>query len=310
MFHMMNEARISVGTGAAMLGVAGYLYSLDYARTRLQGRLPGAKDPAMPPVPIIEHADVRRMLLAQKSYTEGALGLCLYAARLVDDLRSGETSQVVENAALLLEILTPLVKSWPSEFCLEANKLAIQVLGGYGYTRDYPVEQFYRDNRLNLIHEGTHGIQALDLVGRKIRMSGGAALACLLATFREDIARWRDDADAGAFAAQLEDALQRVEAATESMQARAVDERAYTANATLYLDMLGHVAIAWTWLRQAGTAAAALRKGTEGSERAFYQGKLTAARYFYAYELGRLAHWLPILASADALFAQLDTESL
>jgi butyryl-CoA dehydrogenase len=310
MFHMMNEARISVGTGAAMLGVAGYLYSLEYARTRLQGRLPGAKDPTLPPVPIVEHADVRRMLLTQKSYTEGALGLCLYAARLVDDVRSGETPETVANASLLLEILTPLVKSWPSEFCLEANKLAMQVLGGYGYTRDYPVEQFYRDNRLNPIHEGTHGIQAMDLVGRKIRMADGAAFALLLATMRQDIARWRDDATAGAFAAQLEEALQRVEAATVSMQAAAADERTYTANATLYLDMLGHVAIAWSWLCQAGTAAAALRAGAEGGERAFYEGKVTAARYFYHYELGRLAHWLPILASANALFVQLDPDHL
>lgn len=310
MFHMMNEARISVGTGAAMLGVAGYLYSLDYARTRPQGRLPGAKDPNVPPVAIIEHADIRRMLIAQKSYAEGAVALCLYAARLVDDVRSGETDDVRSRASQLLEILTPLVKSWPSEFCLEANKLAMQVLGGYGYTRDYPVEQYYRDNRLNLIHEGTHGIQALDLVGRKIRMDGGALFRLLLETIREDIDKAAKQPDVAAFAQRLADALVRVEAATESMQAAAPSDRVYTANATLYLDMLGHVVIAWMWLRQALVASRALQAGAVSDERAFYEGKVLACRYFYGYELGRLDHWLPILASANPMFATVDSATL
>src|SRR5437764_7288493 len=162
MFHMMNEARIAVGLGATMLGFAGYEASLDYARTRPQGRPigPGGKDAAQPPVRIIEHADVKRMLLAQKSYCEGALALELYCARLVDELHTGD-DDAKARAHLLLEVLTPIAKSWPSEWCLEANSLAIQVLGGYGYTRDFPVEQYWRDNRLNIIHEGPHGIQAL-----------------------------------------------------------------------------------------------------------------------------------------------------
>ena len=310
MFHMMNEARISVGTGAAMLGMAGYLYSLDYARTRPQGRLPGDKDPGRPPVAIIEHADVRRMLITQKSYAEGAVALCLHAARLVDDVRSGETPELRERAARLLEILTPLVKSWPSEFCLEANKLAMQVLGGYGYTRDYPVEQYYRDNRLNLIHEGTHGIQAMDLVHRKIRLEGGALFQLLLETIREDVRKAAEETGVAVFAAQLEEALGRVEAATAAMQAAAPNDRIYTANATLYLDMLGHVVIAWMWLRQARVAARALQSGATGEERNFYEGKLVACRYFYGFELSRLDHWLPILASADPLFATVDTSCL
>ncbi|RZL95356.1 MAG: acyl-CoA dehydrogenase [Variovorax sp.] len=310
MFHMMNEARISVGTGAAMLGMAGYLYSLDYARTRPQGRLPGDKDPGRPPVAIIEHADVRRMLITQKSYAEGAVALCLHAARLVDDVRSGETPELRERAARLLEILTPVVKSWPSEFCLEANKLAMQVLGGYGYTRDYPVEQYYRDNRLNLIHEGTHGIQAMDLVHRKIRLERGALLELLLETVREDVRKAAEETGVAGFAAQLEEALGRVEAATAAMQTAAPNDRIYTANATLYLDMLGHVVIAWMWLRQARVAARALQSGATGEERNFYEGKLVACRYFYGFELSRLDHWLPILASADPLFATVDSSCL
>ncbi len=178
MFHMMNEARIGVGTAAVMLGMAGYYASLDYAKNRPQGRPvgPAGKDPAQPQVRIIEHADVKRMLLAQKSYCEGALALELYCARLVDEQHTGQP-QAADEARLLLEVLTPIAKSWPSEWCLEANSLAIQIHGGYGYTRDFPVEQYWRDNRLNMIHEGTHGIQAADLLGRKVLMEGGRGLA-------------------------------------------------------------------------------------------------------------------------------------
>jgi butyryl-CoA dehydrogenase len=220
----------------------------------------------------------------------------------VDDARTAESEQERDRAILLLEILTPIVKSWPSEFCLEANKLAIQVLGGYGYTRDYPVEQYYRDNRLNLIHEGTHGIQALDLVNRKIRMNDGAALELLFTTIRQDIAKGSDLPDTGDFASRLEATLDKVRETTRAMQAAAPDERVYTANATLYLDMLGHVVIAWMWLRQVNVATRALRAGVGGNDEDFYQGKVAACRYFYDYELGRLAHWLPILAAANPLF--------
>jgi butyryl-CoA dehydrogenase len=182
MFHMMNEARVGVGLGATCLGYTGYLHALDYAKGRPQGRPVNAKDPASPQVPIISHPDVRRMLLAQKAYVEGALALNLYCGRLLDEERTGETEQDRTRSTLLLDVLTPIAKSWPSQWCLEANSLAIQVLGGYGYTREYPVEQFYRDNRLNPIHEGTHGIQGLDLLGRKVVMQGGAGLQLLVET--------------------------------------------------------------------------------------------------------------------------------
>src|SRR4029079_18889444 len=130
---------------------------------RLQGRAPGER--AGPPVAIIEHPDVRRMLLQQKAYVEGGLALCLYCSRLID------TSGNAEDAALLA-LLTPVAKTWPSEYGLAANDIAIQVHGGYGYTRDFAVEQLWRTNRLNSIHEGTTGIQAIDLVGRKILRDG------------------------------------------------------------------------------------------------------------------------------------------
>jgi hypothetical protein len=188
MFHMMNEARIGVGLAATMLGMAGYQASLDYAKNRPQGRPmgPAGKDAAQPQIRIIEHADVKRMLLAQKAYCEGALALELYCARLVDEQHTGDAG-AADDARLLLEVLTPIAKSWPSEWCLEANSLAIQIHGGYGYTRDFPVEQYWRDNRLNMIHEGTHGIQGMDLLGRKVLMEEGRGLQLLAARMQATI---------------------------------------------------------------------------------------------------------------------------
>lgn len=310
MFVMMNEARISVGLGATMNGYAGFLYSLDYARSRPQGRLPDAKDPKSKPVMIVEHADVRRMLLAQKAYVEGALSLCLYAARLVDDQQTHPDEAMRTEAELLLELLTPIVKAWPSEFCLEANKHAMQVLGGYGYTRDYPVEQLYRDNRLNAIHEGTNGIQAIDLLGRKVRFRNGAALSAFERAVLADVEVARSDASVGEHARDLEARLERVLGATRAARRHADEDLAvYLANASTYADMFGHLVIGWIWLRQATTASARLsRGGLSPDEESFYRGKLAACRYFYAHEMGRIDNWLSIFSRMDR--TTLDTQQI
>ena len=296
MFLMMNEARISVGSGATMLGVAGYQYSLAYARERHQGRLPDNKDPLQPPVPLVDHADVRRMLLMQKAFVEGALGLCLFAAWLVDEEQTAPEPEARETARRLLAILTPIVKSWPSEFCLEANKQAIQVLGGYGYTRDYPVEQYYRDNRLNLIHEGTNGIQAIDLVGRKLAAEGGAFWDALLGAIRADVlaapAALSEEASA------LRAAADRAERVAATLLAACSDSAGRrVANATAFQDALGHVCIGWMWLRQASAAWRALDLGAEED---FYHGKLAACRYFVRHELPRTGPWLDLVEAGDA----------
>lgn len=295
MFHMMNEARIGVGLGATMLGMAGYEASLDYARNRPQGRPtgPGGKDAAQPQVPIIRHADVKRMLLAQKSYSEGALALELYCARLVDDLHTGEPENA-RQAGLLLEMLTPIAKSWPSEWCLEANSLAIQVLGGYGYTRDFPVEQYWRDNRLNMIHEGTHGIQGLDLLGRKVVMDGGKGLALLAGEINATIERAMAQPQLAEHGNALAGALKALGNATKAAWATGNPEEAL-ANATPYLQAFGHVVIAWIWLDVA--LCAQQRSGAASDD--FIQGKLAAARYFSRYELPRVAAWLAPVASRD-----------
>ncbi|WP_282206753.1 acyl-CoA dehydrogenase [Kitasatospora fiedleri] len=291
MFHMMNEARIGVGLGAAALGYTGYLHALDYARTRTQGRPPGAKDPAAPQVPIIEHADVRRMLLAQKSYVEGGLALSLYCSRLLDEERTAGQQAERDRARLLLDVLTPIAKSWPSQWCLAANDLAIQVHGGYGYTREYDVEQFYRDNRLNPIHEGTHGIQALDLLGRKVVMGGGAGLRLLLETIGATVRRAADTGgEAAVLAAGLAAAATRVEHTTAALWAGGDPDTAL-ANASLYLEAVGHVVLAWIWLEQ----FLALPDGGD----AFHQGKRQAARYFFRVELPRTGPQFDLLTGLD-----------
>jgi len=300
MFQLMNEARIGVGVCAVGLGLAGYQVSLEYARARVQGRPISDKDPASRPVPIIRHADVRRMLLAQKAWTEGGLGLVLYCARLVDEMAVTTDDAARARARQLLELLTPVAKSWPSEFCLEANKLAIQVLGGYGYTRDHPVERLYRDNRLNHIHEGAYGIHGLDLLGRKAGQQGGAALTELCARIRRTTGEAGSIPALATFARSLEDTTRRVEAVTRVLLAAAGDGRAELAlaNATLYLEALGHLTVAWRWLDSTRVALRALENST-GSDAEFYRGKLAACRYFFVYELPRTEPLLAILESLD-----------
>ncbi len=311
MFHMMNEARIGVGLGAVMLGYAGYEASLAYARDRPQGRpiTGGGKDASKPQVPIVEHADVKRMLLAQKSYVEGGLALELYCARLVDTLHTGgtENSASAREAGLLLEVLTPIAKSWPSEWCLEANSLAIQVHGGYGYTRDFPVEQYWRDQRLNMIHEGTHGIQALDLLGRKVVMDGGAGLGLLATRIGETIERAGQAAGLAEPANALAAALQQLRSATTAAWATGVPEEAL-ANATPYLQAFGHVVLAWLWLDVALAAQATQQATKQASEPMsdpmsdpMRAGKLAAMRYFFDYELPKIDAWLKPVAARNPL---------
>ncbi len=299
MFHMMNEARIGVGVGAIMLGTAGYLHSLEYAKERRQGRHPEQKDPASPPVALIEHADVRRMLLQQKSYTEGALALAFYSARLID-LRDNETDEEeVREARLLLDLITPILKAWSGEWCCKANDLAIQILGGYGYTREYPVEQYYRDNRLNPIHEGANGIQAIDLLGRKILQENGAALGFLQQAIQADILRASEFVNLGIYADELAEALRQVNKTTQVLikQMQTGDVSLSLANAAYYLNMMGHVCIAWMWLKQAVIANRHLEKKT--TERDFYFGKLQACRFFFNYELPKIKVQAALLQKMD-----------
>ncbi|CEL27180.1 MULTISPECIES: acyl-CoA dehydrogenase [Pseudomonas] len=300
MFQMMNEARIGVGMGAVMLGYAGYLYSLEYARERPQGRVPDSKDPTTAPVAIIQHADVRRMLLTQKSYVEGAFDLGLYAARLFDDTTTLETEAERKHAHELLDLLTPIVKSWPSEFCLKANELAIQILGGHGYTREYPVEQYYRDNRLNPIHEGTHGIQSLDLLGRKLAQNGGAGLKQLVRLIADTAERAVAYESLTALREPLEKLVARLQVVTIGLLTDLAQGKVNSslANSALYLKVFGHTVIGWRWLEQAIRAEEGLAKGN-AADADFYKGKLQAARYFLTWEVPGCHHELALLEARD-----------
>jgi butyryl-CoA dehydrogenase len=296
MFSMMNEARLGVGIAGTAVGYTGYLKSLAYARERLQGR-PLGVSPTEPQVALVEHPDVRRMLLAQKAYVEGALALMLYCSRLLDDAHSLDGDAAAEALALV-GLLTPIAKSFPAQWCLEANCLAIQVMGGAGYTRDHDVEQHYRDNRLNAIHEGTHGIQGLDLLGRKVLLDQGRALGLLVG--RISVTADRATAAGGdgeAYAAALLAITARlVEVTTQAATAGGGPE--VMAEATAYLEGTGHLVIAWLWLEQWLAA--------HGKEGAFYDGKRAATAYFFTRELPKVGLWLDTVAAHDGLTATLD----
>ena len=303
MFQMMNEARVGVGFGAAVLGYRGYRYALDYARDRLQGRHPDEADFSKPQVPIIEHADVKRLLLTQKAYAEAAIAMSLYGYRLVDDIETGDEA-AAKDAHLLLDLLTPVLKSWPSEFGVKANDMAIQVFGGAGYTREYPVEQVWRDNRLNPIHEGTTGVQGMDLLGRKVWMANGKGLQLLSQRILADVECTTDDR-CQPFAQALKAMLPRVEAATTAAGKLMAEQgpRMALSNANAYLQLMGHTVAAWMWLRQAN-AAAALDAPADAD---FAQGKLQAAQYFFRWELPRVELDAQRLIDADNTFINMNS---
>ncbi len=301
MFQMMNEARINVGLGAAALAYRGYRQSRAYAAERRQGRPLGRKTEG-PPVAIFQHPDVRRMVLAQKAIAEGALALCLYSAKLVDLAEQGAKDVTRTRAKALLDLLTPVTKTWPSEMGLAANHLAIQVHGGYGYTRDFDVEQIYRDSRLNPIHEGTTGIQALDLLGRKMLFDNFRSFDVFMEELRGTAAEAAKVAGLEPFAAILLAQAERIEALARA-EAGSGDPVRALGNATPFLFAFGHLTVGWLWLDMARAAAS-----SEGDD-PVRRGKRIACRYFYEYEMPMIEAWLAPLGSRSDLTASVD-ESL
>ena len=298
MFKMMNEARIGVGMGAAMIGYRGYLESLAYAKDRPQGRAPSTRGSDSAPINIIEHTDVKRMLLAQKSYVEGSLALCLFAARLVDEYEEGKN----EDSGILLDLLTPVVKSYPSYYGPRANDLAIQILGGAGYIREYPVEQCYRDNRLNPIHEGTHGIQSLDLLGRKLWQHNGKGQQLLLQRIQNTLksAGQHDVLQelVSVYQKHLKELIDTTMALGQTLQSGQIDQA--LANSALYLDMMGRIVVAWLWLEMADQAIREFGDSESEEDQRFLKGKLQAARYFIRWELPEVSHQASLLNSFES----------
>ncbi len=300
MFKMMNEARIAVGRAATGMGHSAYNHAVDYARTRRQGRPPAAKDPLAPPVPIIEHADIRRMLLEALANADGALALILECGRLVDDEETAPTEDERHQASALLEVLTPLAKTFPALGCQIAISNAMQVMGGYGYAREYPIEQLYRDNRLNQIHEGTNGIQSLDLLGRKVVQQGGASFKALVARIRVTLAA-AAQTELAPYAGQLGTALGQWAECTQVLgMAMVKDPNLALANANVYMDVANRVVVAWLWLRMGLVASSKLPNAATDEERDFLQGKLAAMRYWFAFELPRIGPDIALLSRLDA----------
>ena len=302
MFHMMNEARILVGTGAALTALTGFQYSLNYAKERPQGRLLSSKDPLSAPVNIIEHPDVRRMLLTQKAYSEGAYALCLYGHQLVDDEKTAATETERKRASTILDFLTPIIKSWPSEWGPKSNDLAIQVLGGHGYVNEHPVEMFYRDNRLNPIHEGTTGIQSLDLLCRKVPMNDFKGYQTFLSEMYATVDTAKSVVGLELYAQQLKDALDNLQQVTTAVMAASKVQNIdmVFSNSVSYLNMFGHITIAWLWLRQAEVATLKLAEAPHSDDENFYNGKIQAMKYFFNSELPLTYHWGNLVKDIDS----------
>jgi butyryl-CoA dehydrogenase len=303
---MVNEARIDIGTCATAIASAAYYASLEYTRERTQGRRLSAKDPTLPPVPIIEHPDVKRMLLFQRSIVEGSLSVLLQCSRYADMVKV-LTGEEKERYNLLLGLLTPIAKTYPSEMGFLSVSQGLQCLGGYGYCDEFPLEQHFRDARIHPIHEGTTAIQALDLLGRKLIMNDGKAYKLYIEEVQKTIQKAEDVSELAPYAKELQDALERLEGVTEHLigLATRASRELFLADATLYLEFFGIIVVAWQWLLQALSIQKALRNNLSGGEADFYQGKFYAFRYFFSYELPKIEWLAKRLTDSDGLTVEI-----
>lgn len=309
MFQMMNEARIGVGMGATAISSAAYYSSLDYATLRKQGRKIEEKNPDLSPVPIIEHADVKRMLLFQRSVVEGSLSLLLQCSKYVDMIKVG-TDEEKQKYTLLLDLLTPVAKTYPSEMGILGISQGLQCFGGSGYCDDYPLEQYYRDARIHPIHEGTTGIHGIDLLGRKTRMHGGRAFDL----YKDEVAKTIGEAEKipslESYALALTTSIEKLEQLTAHLadiqKEHGIEH--ILADATLYLELFGILTVAWQWLMQAIKIVRALDDEPSGADKDFYEGKFYTFRYFFAYELPKAEGLFNRLSHTDGLTVQMKKE--
>lgn len=309
MFQMMNEARIAVGLSAVAIASAAYYASLEYANERPQGRTSSNKDLSQPQSLIIEHADVKRMLLFQKSIVEGSHALLLQCAHYADMAKAGKEASK-EIYRLVLDLLTPVAKSFPSEMGILSTSAAIQILGGAGYCQDFPVEQYFREMRIHPIHEGTTGIHGLDLLGRKIVLGGGIAFRA----FTEEVAKVvkkvkTEITELTKYAEKLDDALFRLQNITMKLSTMAMKEKkeVFLSDATLYLELFGIVAIGWQWLQMASVAQVKLN---ESPDDVFYKSKIQTMRYYFEYELPKAEGLITRLNSSDKVTLEVSKEEI
>jgi alkylation response protein AidB-like acyl-CoA dehydrogenase len=308
MFQMMNEARIGVGMQATAIATAAYYTSLEYAKERPQGRKLTSKDPTLPPVPIIEHADIRRMLLFQRAITEGSLAVILQCA-MYTDLSRTEDLEEKKRYDLLLDLLTPVAKTYGAENGILSVSQGLQILGGYGYCQEFPMEQYFRDIRIHTIHEGTTGIQGMDLLGRKVVMKNGEAMRLYLAEVEAAIQEASHHEELKPYADRLKGALEQLQNVTLYRVQFALkgEVEEFLADATLYLEFFGIIAVAWQWLAQGIAAQKGLTGDCSNTEKAFYQGKLHTMKYFFHYEVPKIYGLGARLMEADGLTIDANT---
>ena len=314
MFKMMNEARIAVGFGAAMIGYRGYQYSLDYAKDRAQGRIAPNNKPEHDATAIINHGDVKRMLLAQKAYSEGGISLCLYGSNLIDRINTTDDDTLKSELSELLDLLTPVLKAWPSEYGPKANDLGIQVLGGAGYTREYHAEQFWRDNRLNPIHEGTNGVQALDLSFRKLWQNKGLGIQILKREITTDLKSITTPETAKLvgkltpYMGHLHDVLVHLSKILPTEKAITL-----TGNAQALMNIFASIVVSWIWIRQASKAEQLLaglqaNDSQNTDKQNFYKGKIQAAKYFVDWELPTIQRDIALLNNDNAVCTDMEAQ--
>ncbi len=309
MFKMMNEARIGVGFGAAMIGYRGYQYSLDYAKDRTQGRIAPNNKPEDEATAIINHGDVKRMLLAQKAYTEGGMALCLYGSNIIDRMNTTDDETLKNELSELLDLLTPVIKAWPSEYGPKANDLGIQVLGGAGYTREYHAEQFWRDNRLNPIHEGTNGVQALDLSFRKLWQNKGLGIQVLKREITQDLQSITTP-EAAKLAGKLAPYMEHLHEVLVHLSQILPTEKAITltANAQALMNIFASIVVSWIWIRQASIAEQLLANEQDADKQNFYHGKIQAAKYYIDWELPTIQRDIELLNNDNAVCTDMQAE--
>lgn len=296
MFQMMNEARAFVGMQGFAGASAAYMYALEYARTRRQGReLAAGKDATAKSVPIIRHPDVKRQLLNMKAYTEGMRSLIYYYGKCKDIVHTTDDDTLKTDTAALIEVLTPIVKGYVTDKALEVCSHGVQVYGGYGYVREYPVEQLMRDSRIFMIYEGTNGIQAMDLLGRKLSMNKGESFAYFLAQINKTVAEAKTVEGVKELAEKVAHVTSRLEELAADIGQRSRSEKVLNAYAFAhpFLEITGDVTMAWMMLWRAMVAApklakkagsldreAVVKKAAKNKDAAFYDGQLQTARFF------------------------------
>ena len=314
MFLMMNGARIAVGRGASAIACAAYYASLQYANERPQGRKlssDGKKNPDENQTLIINHPDVRRMLLLQKSVVEGSMSLVLLAARYYDLIATATSPEEKEKYHLLLEMIIPIVKTYPSEAGAHAVNNGLQVLGGYGFCTDFILQQYSRDIRISSLYEGTTGIQSQDLLGRKVPMSNGKALELLSGEIMKTIQEASAVESLQSYAKTLGGKLQLTQKVLGHLMPHAMkgDYERYLADASIFMEFLSLILISWTWLDIALNAEKALSKGGKYSKE-FYESKIHTMKYFYTYELPKTSGLSEILLNTESITIKKDSEPI